>query len=171
MNDAQHIIIHDLPDRISDNLLKHCSPDTIIFNANQQAARCIGCFRCWLKTPGVCTFSDSLQQVGQLVLSAAQVTIITQMLYGGVSVPVKRVLDRCIPGVTPFFCFKKGLLHHLQRYPNESSMNIIFYNAQQLSKREKQHGAAYAAAMGTNFYAKHQNVLFVNGTDFSEVLI
>ena len=171
MIDRKKIIIHDLPHDLADNMFASFEDDCIVVDANVKAAKCIGCFNCWLKTPGICRFSDKLQNVGQLVLSSKNLIIITEMLYGGVSIPVKRVLDRSIPGITPFFKKKNGQLHHLQRYKSETEIKAIFYSTEKLSAVEKKQGKEYIEAMGLNFHSKHNEVLFVNFTDLSEVVI
>ncbi|MEA4852766.1 MAG: flavodoxin family protein [Christensenella sp.] len=171
MKDRKKIIIHDLPHNLATAMFEFLSDDYIIIDANIKAAKCIGCFECWLKNPGVCTFADELENVGQLVFSSKKLIIITEMLYGGVSIPVKKVLDRSIPGITPFFKKRKGQLHHLQRYQSETEINAVFYNSDHLSASEKAQGEEYIEAMGLNFYSKHNEVLFINGADLSEIVI
>lgn len=171
MIDRKKIVIHDLPHDLAANIFDSLGDDYIIIDANMKAAKCIGCFKCWLKNPGVCAFADKLENVGQLVLSSKKLIIITEMLYGGVSIPVKRVLDRSIPGITPFFKKRKGQLHHLQRYKSETEINAVFYNSENLSYNEKIQGEEYIEAMGLNFYSKHNDVLFIKGTNLREVII
>lgn len=169
MEERKKLIIHDLPDRISSDLFSAIDDNFIVINANMKAARCVGCFRCWLKEPGFCRFADNLETVGQFLLSSEEIIIITEMLYGGMSIPVKRVIDRCIPGVTPFFKKRFGKLHHLQRYKTETSIKTIFYNTKNNTEEEKIQGKAYINAMGINFYSKYNEVLYIDAMDFSGV--
>ncbi|MEG0729511.1 MAG: flavodoxin family protein [Anaerovoracaceae bacterium] len=169
--ESKKIIIHDLQPEIATDLFNSLREEYIIIDANMKTAKCKGCFDCWLKTPGVCTFKDKLENIGQLVLSSQKLVIITEMLYGGVSASVKKVLDRSIPGVTPFFKKKNGKLHHLQRYKSETEIIAIFYNSQNLSEAEKLQGREYIRAMGINFYSRHNDILFVEGNDFDEVVL
>lgn len=165
------VIIHDLPQKEANNLFSCLGDDYIVIDANIKAVKCIGCFKCWLKTPGICGFADKLEKVGQMVLASEKLIIITEMLYGGVSIPVKRVLDRSIPGVTPFFKKKNGYLHHLQRYKSETEIKAVFYNSENLTHSEKVQGKEYIEAMGLNFYSKCNEVLFIERSDFDEVIL
>lgn len=169
MEKRRKVILHDLPPEISSTLFSSLDDSWVMIDGNMKAARCIGCFKCWLKTPGICAFSDKLEDVGKLILSSEQLVIITQMLYGGVSIPVKKVLDRCIPGVNPFFKKKCGKLHHLQRYPTQMSLKAIYYHSKSNTQEEKLHGQAYMEAMGINFHSKHTEVFYIDHEDFSGV--
>lgn len=171
MTTRKKVIIHDLEDDILDEVFSLSSDDYVIIDAKKRASKCIGCFKCWLKTPGVCGFSDRLQNVGQLVLSSEYLIIISEMLYGGVSIPVKKILDRSIPGVTPFFKVKNGQLHHLQRYKSETEIKMIFYNVENISNSEKAQSIEYIEAMGINFYSKQNEVLFISNMDLSEIIL
>ena len=171
MLNRKKLILHDLPQDLAAKTFGGLGDDYLVIDCNLKAAKCTGCFKCWLKTPGICGFADKLENIGQLVLTSKKLIIITEMLYGGVSIPVKRVLDRCIPGITPFFKKKNRQLHHLQRYPLETEITAVFYNAAALSAHEKTQGQEYIQAMGLNFYSKHNDILFVNGTDVSEVIL
>ncbi len=169
MEKGRKVIIHDLPDDLLTDLCSSCGEDFVIINANAKVASCIGCFKCWLKTPGICGFHDKHEKIGQLVLSSEKLIIITQMLYGGLSIPVKKMIDRSIPGITPFFKKRFGKLHHLQRYQTQTSIKAVFYNTENSTEEEKSQSKAYIEAMGTNFYASNNEVYYLNGMDFSGV--
>ena len=42
---------------------------------------CIGCFGCWLKTPGQCVIKDGYDQMGKLIHEADEVLIISKYTY------------------------------------------------------------------------------------------
>ncbi|MEG0156718.1 MAG: flavodoxin family protein [Anaerovoracaceae bacterium] len=169
MEERKTVIIHDLPEAISAEMFSQVGDDVVVIDARAKAARCVGCFNCWLKTPGVCTFADSLEHIGQLVLSSKKLILISEMLYGGLSVPVKRVIDRSIPGVTPFFKKRFGKLHHLQRYKTQTAIQAIFYNTQGCTEEERRQSEEYIEAMGINYYAEEKEVVHLPGLDFSGV--
>ena len=169
MKERKKVIIHDLPDILSERMFSSLGSDFVVINANAKAAGCIGCFKCWLKTPGVCGFSDKLQDVGPLVLSSKELIIITEMLYGGLSVPVKKIIDRSIPGITPFFKKRFNKLHHLQRYKTQTNIKAIFYNTENITEEEKIHSQNYIDAMGINYHSEHNDVLYLKDMDFSGV--
>lgn len=159
-------VLHDLPSEGAD-IIKNCFRSSIIIDAAKAYARCIGCFGCWLKTPGACIFKDGMETLGARLLTAEETVIVCRPLYGGFSVPVKRLWDRCIPGVLPFFQKRGQELHHLPRYKNHMVLKIIFYGCDGMLTAEKKLAERLAAANAVNFAAKSHSIHFLN--DISEL--
>jgi Multimeric flavodoxin WrbA len=78
---------------------------------------CLGCFGCWLKTPGSCvipgddgrSFAEKLGQTDLLVM-------MTKIPFGSYAPSIKRALDRSISILLPYFSVHNGEMHHVQRY-------------------------------------------------------
>ena len=170
MKKNKRIIIHDLPQEIANNLFSSLDDNYVIFNANQASANCIGCFECWLKKPGVCKFKDKLQNVGAYILSSKELIIYSTILYGGVSIPIKKILDRSIPGITPFFKKRFGKLHHLRRYKTNTNITTYYYNTKNISEEEKIQAKDYIDAMGINFYSDNNTIFYIDDMNFDEVI-
>ncbi|MBN2380488.1 flavodoxin family protein [candidate division WOR-3 bacterium] len=79
---------------------------------------CVGCFGCWIKTPGQCTINDAGRDVARQMITSDVVVYLTPVTFGGYSYHLKKVVDRFIPNILPFFRFYKKEIHHPQRYPN-----------------------------------------------------
>lgn len=142
--------------------------NTTIIDAAEPVARCIGCFKCWLKNPGNCAFSDKMEHIGAKLLNACEIIIICKSLYGGFSVNIKRIIDRVIPGVLPFFIKRNNELHHTQRYENSPKIKAIFYNGDEMSEAEREQAKKLLAAVALNFNAESQEVVFTSS--FQEAL-
>ena len=157
-------ILHDMPAEYETELMMTL-PNEIwtVINAHAPAARCTGCFKCWLKHPGYCTFSDKLKWIGKEIITSEEFIIICKGLYGGFPPNVKRLIDRMIPGVLPFFRKENNELHHSKRFPTGTRMKIIFYNSDEMTAEEKEQANRLVAAMSLNFHAKEYTVTFVNG--------
>ena len=76
---------------------------------------CLGCFGCWVKTPGVCVIDDEGRTVTEALMAADLFVLITTIPFGSYAPAVKRVLDRSIPILLPFFTIHAGEMHHAQR--------------------------------------------------------
>lgn len=133
------------------------------FFAGNKTARCKGCFGCWLKTPGECVMHDGSEQIGSMMAKSKEVWIFSKILYGGFGVEIKRVLDRCIPGVLPFFTWRHKRMHHSARYGNQPDFYIVFYNADQATEQEKALAEKCAKAMAINMNGSSCSVQFVPG--------
>ncbi len=79
-------------------------------------AYCLGCFDCWLKTPGVCRTHDAGPGVASEFINSDVVIFLTPVTFGGYSSELKKALDRVMGLVSPFFIRVEGEVHHKERY-------------------------------------------------------
>jgi hypothetical protein len=79
-------------------------------------APCLGCFSCWIKTPGVCVMDDAGRDVARQMVHSDLLVYLTPLTFGGYSSELKKALDRSIPNISPFFRLVKGEVHHVKRY-------------------------------------------------------
>jgi len=79
---------------------------------------CMGCYTCWIKTPGKCIIDDFGQELVSEIINSQLIVYLTPVVYGGYSPELKKVLDRIIPLMLPFFEKIKGEVHHPKRYEN-----------------------------------------------------
>jgi len=79
-------------------------------------APCLGCFSCWIKTPGLCVIDDAGRDVARRIVQSDVVVFLSPVVFGGYSPELKKALDRAIPLLSPFFRRIKGEVHHVKRY-------------------------------------------------------
>lgn len=92
--------------------------DSRFVDASSLAVKpCLGCFGCWVKTPGTCVIADDGRAFAEALNPADLVVIVTRIPFGSYAPSVKRVLDRSIPVLLPFFTVHEGEMHHVQRSP------------------------------------------------------
>lgn len=78
---------------------------------------CLGCFGCWVKTPGLCVVKgDEGASTVESMYRADLVVLGGSTPYGCFSPPIKSVLDRAIPLLLPYFRMYRGEMHHVPRY-------------------------------------------------------
>jgi len=83
---------------------------------------CVGCFECWVKTPGICRFKDDGPQIAEEWIKSDLVIYITPVVFGGYSSELKKALDRIICLIAPFFMKIDGETHHKPRYEKYPSL-------------------------------------------------
>ncbi len=93
--------------------------------ANKKLNHCIGCFSCWLKTPGICIFNDIASEIAKDYVKSDVAIFISNIRYGTYSVPIRRVLDRQIPNILPFFEKVNNEIHHSSRYNNYPEFVVV----------------------------------------------
>jgi len=77
---------------------------------------CLGCFGCWLKTPGRCIIKGDMDEIVARLAATDMQILITPVSFGGYGFHLKKALDRCIPILLPFFEWINNEMHHPLRY-------------------------------------------------------
>ena len=114
-------IIHDLKD-ISH--LKLNSDDILVGEVKNN---CIGCFSCWVKHPLNCIFNDKIKNNSKNVLDSDELIIISKCVNGSYSSKVKRILERSISYVLPFFTVRNNSIHHSVRTDKKLKFKVYYY--------------------------------------------
>jgi multimeric flavodoxin WrbA len=79
-------------------------------------AHCIGCFGCWLQTPGICVEADYGREILRAILQSDRMLLFTPIVFGGYSSHLKKIVDRWVPFSLPYFGKFHGEIHHKPRY-------------------------------------------------------
>ncbi len=120
---------------------------------------CVGCFGCWIKSPGQCVIKDGYEKMGELIHQAEEVVVISTYTYGCFSSFVKNVFDRSIGWVLPFFEVVEGEMHHKRRYPENKDISFIF-RGKNLTEQDKKDAERYVNAVCRNFRGIVKNISF-----------
>lgn len=81
-----------------------------IYLKDKKINHCLGCFSCWVKTPGVCVHQDDMPELLEKVFAADMLVYATPLYCYTVTGLMKDFLDRNIPLVTP------AIQKHDERY-------------------------------------------------------
>jgi multimeric flavodoxin WrbA len=119
---------------------------------------CVGCFSCWIKTPGQCVIKDGYENMGLLLSKCDRLIIVSGCYYGSYGPFAHNVLDRSIPYLSPYFTTINGETHHQNRYDNKVRLSVYFYG--EINDREKRTAEKLIKANGVNFYAKETEIFF-----------
>jgi len=98
----------------------------IMILRNEKIGACLGCFGCWLKTPGECVIHDAGSNLPKKVIQSDLVFLLTQVTFGMYSSELKKALDRFpCPVLLPFFKKINGEIHHAPRYDKYPTLVAI----------------------------------------------
>ncbi|MFQ9922208.1 MAG: flavodoxin family protein [Beduini sp.] len=153
------VIIHDLKNEQFQTLFPNLNKDIHIIFDNGKIKPCIGCFGCWIKTPGTCIIKDGYEHTGAVLSQADKVIIISQCVYGGYSPFIKNIVDRSISYVLPFFNTIDGETHHQPRYQNKYQLSVYFYG-KSISSQEKSVAQSLVKSNSINFNSTQYKVSF-----------
>ena len=79
-------------------------------------AHCLGCFNCWIKTPGICVEADAGREIAKAFVQSDVAVFFTPVTFGGYSPALKKMVDRFVQNASPFFGMDHGEVHHPPRY-------------------------------------------------------
>jgi len=77
---------------------------------------CIGCFQCWVKTPGLCSINDDARDITRQFIASEHVILASPLTMGFPSYLLKNAMDRNICIVHPHLEEVDGEVHHKKRY-------------------------------------------------------
>jgi multimeric flavodoxin WrbA len=100
-------------------------------------AHCLGCFGCWVKTPGICAEDDAGRQIAQAIVRSDVTVLFTPVTFGGYSPDLKRMVDRFIQIASPFFRMDHGEVHHPPRY--EPMPRFLMVGVQRHTNEQEAH--------------------------------
>ena len=156
------LLIHDLNEEELACLELKPGDNLRILSDNGTLRPCIGCFGCWIKTPGVCVLKDDFKDMGQWLSECDEVIIISRCAYGSYSPFVVNVINRSIPYLLPYFEERNGEIHHMSRYENHFKLSVCFYG-EDTDESERITAKALVKANEVNFQCKESQVSFHSG--------
>src|SRR5512140_3007721 len=86
---------------------------------------CVGCWGCWVKTPGECVARDASLEMDRAVINADFVLWASPLKMGFPSELLKRALDKHLPLIHPYMVVDHGEAHHRKRYPKYPRVGML----------------------------------------------
>jgi len=149
------LLIHDLDESSFMALFPNEIDDVKVVSEGSAIKHCIGCFGCWVKTPGACVIRDAYGDMGELLSKSDEVLIISKCVYGGFSPFVKSVIDRSISYSHPYFEIRNGEMHHKRRYSHQFDLSVWFYGDISEQERRTAEKLIQANAINRDCRVKH----------------
>jgi len=98
---------------------------TLIVLRDKFIKYCIGCWACWVKTPGECVFNDDAREVCWKFIHSDLVLMFSPVIMGFSSALLKKMQDRLIPLVHPYGEIVQGENHHKKRYECYPKLGVL----------------------------------------------
>jgi NAD(P)H-dependent FMN reductase len=77
---------------------------------------CTGCSNCGLKTPGLCSVKDDMQEIFRKMVASDVLVLATPVRFGSYCAELKKVVDRFQPLMVPIYVVRGGEMHFRGRY-------------------------------------------------------
>ncbi len=103
-----------------------------------EIAPCMGCFGCWVKTPGECVIKDSIAELNKKQMNSDAVIMLIPLRFGQFGSTMKNVVDRWLPNMLPYFEIRAdGSTIHPPRYPDYPKLVMIGYGSELSETKQK----------------------------------
>ena len=86
---------------------------------------CVGCWGCWVKTPGECVTRDDGPQVCQAIIGADFMLWAAPVSMGFPSALLKKMMDKSIPLIHPYIVVDQNEAHHRARYEHYPRLGLL----------------------------------------------
>ncbi len=133
---------------------------------------CIGCWDCWLKTPGICRLRDEHAMVLEAVVKADDVIFISEESVGFINATLKKTMDRLIPTVLPYIRIYHKESHHYPRYSSSANIHVIFVKTSSTTNDDVNLVKDYFQRVSLNFNSEVKSfTLYEKEGDFNYELL
>jgi multimeric flavodoxin WrbA len=99
---------------------------------------CVGCWGCWVKTPGECVNRDASLEMDRAVINADFVLWAAPLKMGFPSELLKRAIDKHLPLIHPYMVVNHGEAHHLKRYASYPRIGLLLQKEASTDERDLQ---------------------------------
>ena len=131
-------------------------------------ANCVGCFGCWIKTPGKCVVRDDAVKVYPRIAASNKIMYISRVKYGSHDTLMKAMLERAIPIQQAFIRLLDGETHHVQRNVVPKQAVIIGYG--DISEEEKDIFQQLIARNSKNMNFERYRIIFSTESELEKTV-
>jgi multimeric flavodoxin WrbA len=112
---------------------------------------CVGCFGCWVKTPGECVSRDASLDMGRAIIQSDFTLWAAPLKMGFPSELLKRANDKHLPLIHPYIEVDHGEAHHVKRYTRYPRVGLLLEKETGTDERDLQIVADIYCRTALNF--------------------
>jgi len=99
---------------------------------------CIGCWGCWVKTPGECNSRDASLEMDRAVINSDFTLWAAPLKLGFPSALLKMAIDKHLPLIHPYMVVDQGEGHHRKRYARYPRLGLLVEKEASTDERDLQ---------------------------------
>lgn len=126
---------------------------------------CVGCWSCWVKTPGVCAVPDDIESIRREYITSDAIVFATPIVAGFASAIMKNAIDKLIPIALPYIKVKRNEMRHYARYNRIAATAVILQQLPDADDEDVKIVSDYFGRMAYHFESK---MVFTRMTNESE---
>jgi multimeric flavodoxin WrbA len=113
---ADHVAFDNYLRDLSQHLELHHHTVNVFNLREMDIKHCIGCFSCWVKTPGKCITKDNSDGICRAYINSDLILFASPVIMGFTSALLKKTHEKLLPLVHPYLEFVQTEVRHLSRY-------------------------------------------------------
>ena len=137
-------------------------PFNVVRLGDQSITSCIGCWTCWLETPGKCVMRDKMVESYPNYVNSDTVILLMDTAQGFINHQAKAFIDRTIPHYHPYIEIVGGECHHVARYKQYPDM-VFYFDREGLTNQEEQVIEDYLYRTAYHFKSNAYRIVKDNG--------
>lgn len=110
---------------LSNHLKKNNHDPNILVLREMNIKYCTGCFDCWIKKPGDCSYSDDSDIIRREYVNSDLALFASPIIMGFTSALLKKVNDKLVPLLLYHMEFVQDELHHIGRYESYPRISLL----------------------------------------------
>ncbi len=158
--------LNKLSDAIKSNSNQPCN---IITLRELDLRPCIGCFGCWVKSPGECQITDQSLNVREQIIQSELVIFASPLILGYTSALLKTIQDKLLPLLLPYVTLVNKECHHEKRYANYPLLALLYQEETDTDEEDIKILSDLYKRMALNFRSKIQFIQNIN-TPIEEII-
>ena len=99
---------------------------------------CVGCWGCWVKTPGECVSRDASLDIDRAVINSDFTLWAAPLKMGFPATLLKMAMDKHLPLIHPYMVVDQGEAHHLKRYSRYPRLGLLVEKEADTDERDLQ---------------------------------
>jgi len=86
---------------------------------------CIGCFKCWVETPGRCIYRDDMDWIIPKFMDADVIYLGTPIYNYNITHYLQRMMERMLPTALPYMEEREGSTRHPERHERKAQKIVL----------------------------------------------
>jgi multimeric flavodoxin WrbA len=122
---SENIVFDNYLNELSNYLQQQNHQSVVFILRDMNIKPCIGCFDCWIKTPGICVSKDDSPEIIRNYINSDFVLFASPVIMGFTSALLKKAQEKILPIGHPYFRLLNGETHHIKRYEKYPSIGLL----------------------------------------------
>ena len=135
-----------------------------------QLKYCTGCWNCWLKTPGKCEKPDKAHDIFRSIISSDFVLFASPLNAGFTSSELKKITERTVALLHPYFEIRNKEIHHRKRYDNYPDFGLLLAREPDTDEEDIRIVSDIYDRFAINFHARKRFLTFIDQNNVEELI-